>query len=568
MSKRSSLFHFAGSAITLLGVFVPTVARAGLNDVLKEEGTLLKRTPEYSLYLNGMGFKCNEYNFDGKERVHWMYGYAFFDQDERLPLGDEYPAFFESVVWPLFSAAAPEACGTAALNLTRIQIDFYFEDFESTAFDKRIAEGNATRSGSAEGWNLTAQGKATMAEVLGKEAVKAARQAAHETNEPFGRARDWIEASKNPENSHPPGLSNSELLLTGESLKVYAGTVAGSPLCAASPKREGDYFLSLTMRFPRDAKVPVSNRQEYLDFFTSIYERFLKDDCPKANIASIVHYMDEQSHPRYIEEPAINRITLQRYETGQWRMAEPNTSEPIYASAREIEAARRADVASRDFATQRAERDARWRRIASSLEKGDFLAGMAELWAPSGERMDRMDEVSLDDSGVFYSGDPKRHFVHAKLILCNRSGRAMRMASAIEFAPRARGYEGAPPRETIVSGWGRLAIGECKTVRTGAGGSVFLAIVELRADGSFEPSLYETHGDFEDYSLEALNDPKREFRALKSNVRFCFKYPGGFQFRSTGAEGVTESCARGSDLLTFRHFLQIPPETEMTIELK
>lgn len=557
------------SILAMLFATLSSPVEAAHNEVVKEAGRLLVEGSGFSLYLNGFGPDCQRNHFRGKQPEHWMYGSAFFDQGERLPIGDAFPTFFESVIWPEFSRVAPEECGTAEPALTRISVQFYFEGYEKAATFRWIAKGDAHRATPGEAWGFWSEGMATMAEVRGEEDVEAAREAAAEVNAPFGVARAWVDASKVPSAVHPPGLDAADLLLAGEALKVYTVREGGVDPCGPSAKARGDFFLHVAFRFAKDATLPLANRQQYADFFSSIFDRWLSKHCPGATVANIIHYMDEQSHPLYIDKAELNYITLRRDGTGSWQMVSPSKGEPIYASADEIDAARRSAVASRDTGARQAERDARLRKIAAALESGDFLSGIAELIGPRQGQIDALEEAALEDSGVFFAGDPEDdYFGHARLILCNVSGRAMRFASSIQQVPRDQGYEGAPPRTTIVSGWGRLDIDQCKTLRTGAASSAFLFIQQAERDGSFRTSLYSTDGRLESYSLDELSDLEREFRVLDSSIEFCVEYPSSFRFQSEGTQGVTEGCAPGAFLLNFPHFVQFPLHTKMTLQLQ
>lgn len=403
--------------------------------------------------------------------------------------------------------------------------------------------------------------------LLGSSALWATgAQGAVKPNEPYGPASEWISASKVPEGVHPPGVDGAALLGKNEHLTVYAGDGYAKSLCVPSSKRKSDTFLNLTLRFSRNAIIPGPDRAQYLAFFTTLASR-LESLCPQANIASVVHYMDQQSHPSYFDEPAINRITLQRYETGKWQIADVS-GDRLYTSASDILQARRAYIELHDMEAQRAKRDARLRRIADTIKEGNLIDGLGELATPMLNQRDAADEASLEPTGVFYRGDPKRHFNYPRLVLCNKTGARLKLASAIQFVPRASGFSGGPSREFIVSGWGHLEVGECKVLRTGGSGSAFLYVAKELQDRSYKTEIYSTSGAFENYTLQQLNDPDREFRTLSSNIKFCVSYPADFQYRSEGAKGIVESCGPGAGVLTFPHFVQFPEKTMQTLDLQ
>lgn len=175
--------------------------------------------------------------------------------------------------------------------------------------------------------------------------------------------------------------------------------------------------------------------------------------------------------------------------------------------------------------------------------------------------LDTQEEKLVEKTGVFYRGSPEPW-----LRLCNRTKRAMRVASAIQFVPRASALGDQVEPEYIVRGWGELDVDACKAVRVGGSGTVFLYIESRLLSGTYLANRYATEGRLEDFTLQALRD--REYRVLRSDIEFCASTSEDFDVRSSAFDKVSQNCAAGTGLLKFPLFVQFAARTNQTIDLQ
>lgn len=333
--QRLTRFFRSASAMFMLGILLSAVVLNAYQGVVKRYGTLLESTNRYQLYL-GPSLACESYDH-GRGREHWLRASAIFQPAETLPLQADFETFFLSVLLPKLSRAAPAACKVGSVKITNVAVAFYFEGYEpedgAGVTQGIVANASAfLREGS---WAFTSDGYATMAAAEEARIAATERMAAARAGQPYGDALKWVQASTASKSAHPPGTSSSSLIAKDDDLAVYAGDGYSENLCDASSKRPGDFFLNLTLLFSEDAVIPGTSRAEYEEFVERL-SRLVEPRCPKANIASIVHYMTGHSHPHYFDQPHINRITLKRNEAGRWQIDVLDTGGPIFVSAADL----------------------------------------------------------------------------------------------------------------------------------------------------------------------------------------------------------------------------------------
>jgi hypothetical protein len=341
-----------------------------------------------------------------------------------------------------------------------------------------------------------------------------------------------IEAQKTPPYDESKLLKREELFSI---YRRYDKVCSVSTLTVAG--QEADKVATLAVVFPKDVAIPDEG-PESMEFFRQAILPVATDSCAamEPTLVILVLYFEGGSKAGEI---SFTRAGSKWSAVLQVR--------PVYRTFAALEAQEDAEArSSAESAAQRAESQARLRKIADRIKSGDLVGGMGEMLRPAMDSADAFDEATVEKSGVFFSYSPDvMDKTQARIVLCNKAPQPMRMATAIELNPRAKSFDTSLKSELVVRGWGHLAPGQCKVLRTGGASSVFALIQIKRSNGKWDFASYPVDGRFEDFTLDVLNR-RLENRFLSvRNLKFCINFGKDFTYRSTNADEVVKSCGEG-----------------------